>query len=64
LSGIPGSTATVRTFSANAILDNIVDDYLPLIDQMESEIDWIEDAVVAKPVPRLLRNSSPSNTAS
>ena len=41
-------------FFCHAILDNIVDDYLPLIDQMESEIDWIEDAVVAKPAPQTL----------
>lgn len=41
-------------FFCHAILDNIVDDYLPLIDEMESEIDWIEDAVVAKPAPQTL----------
>jgi magnesium transporter len=41
-------------FFCHAILDGIVDDYLPLIDQMESEIDWIEDAVVAKPAPQTL----------
>lgn len=41
-------------FFCHAILDNIVDDYLPLIDEMESEIDWIEDVVVAKPAPQTL----------
>ena len=41
-------------FFCHAILDGIVDDYLPLIDQMESEIDWIEDAVVARPAPQTL----------
>jgi magnesium transporter len=41
-------------FFCHSILDNIVDDYMPLIDQMESEIDWIEDTVVARPNPDTL----------
>jgi len=41
-------------FFCHAILDTIVDEYLPLIDKMESEIDWIEDSVVAKPSPDTL----------
>lgn len=41
-------------FFCHAILDMLVDDYMPLIDKMESEIDWMEDAVVERPNPETL----------
>lgn len=42
-------------FFCHAILDTLVDDYMPLIDKMESEIDWMEDAVVERPNPETLQ---------
>lgn len=42
-------------FFCHAILDTLVDDYMPLIDKMESEIDWVEDAVVENPSPQTLQ---------
>lgn len=42
-------------FFCHAILDTLVDDYMPLIDKMESEIDWVEDAVVERPSPKTLQ---------
>ncbi len=41
-------------YVCHAILDHLVDDYLPLIDQMEEEIEWLEDKVLAKPDPQTL----------
>lgn len=36
------------------ILDFLVDDYMPLLDQMDDEIDWLEDTVLDKPDPSVL----------
>lgn len=41
-------------FLCHAVLDTLVDEYMPLIDQMESEIDWLEDQVLEKPTPATL----------
>jgi magnesium transporter len=41
-------------FLAHAILDRLVDEYLPLLDQMDDEIDRLEDRVLAQPKPVLL----------
>jgi magnesium transporter len=35
-------------------LDNIVDEYLPILDTMESEVEWLEDSVIEKPTPETL----------
>jgi magnesium transporter len=42
-------------FLCHAILDVVVDDYLPLIDKMDEEIDWLEDMVLEKPNPQTLQ---------
>ncbi len=42
-------------FLAHAILDSLVDDYLPLIDKMDEEIEWLEDQVLEKPRPETLQ---------
>lgn len=36
-------------FLCHAILDILVDDYMPLLDRMEDEIELLEDQVLAKP---------------
>jgi magnesium transporter len=41
-------------FLCHAILDYLVDEYMPLIDQMETEIEWLEDSVLEKPSPTTL----------
>lgn len=41
-------------FLCHAILDILVDEYMPLIDQMETEIEWLEDSVLEKPTPATL----------
>jgi magnesium transporter len=41
-------------FLCHAVLDNLVDEYMPLIDQMESEIEFLEDSVLEKPAPATL----------
>jgi magnesium transporter len=41
-------------FLTHAILDALVDDYMPLIDQMDEEIEWLEDRVLEKPNPETL----------
>lgn len=41
-------------FLCHTILDVIVDDYMPIIDQMESEVEWLEDKVIEKPSPETL----------
>lgn len=42
-------------FLCHAVLDNLVDEYMPLIDQMEDEIEWLEDSVLEKPTPETLQ---------
>jgi len=41
-------------FICHALLDSIVDEYLPVIDKMEMEIEWLEDSVLEKPNPETL----------
>lgn len=41
-------------FLCHAVLDVVVDEYMPVIDQMEDEIELLEDLVIARPQPRTL----------
>ena len=41
-------------FLCHAILDVLVDDYMPVIDKMDEEIEWMEELVLAKPTPMIL----------
>lgn len=41
-------------FLCHSVLDHLVDDYFPLIDQMDDEIDKLEDQVLQKPDPKIL----------
>ena len=41
-------------FLCHAVLDVLVDDYMPIIDHMEDEIEWLEDLVIARPQPRTM----------
>lgn len=41
-------------FLCHALLDKLVDDYMPLIDQMEEDIERLEDLVLAQPKPETL----------
>lgn len=41
-------------FLCHGILDHLVDHYLPLIDQMDEEIENLEDRVLEKPDPAIL----------
>jgi magnesium transporter len=42
-------------FLCHAILDALVDEYLPLLDRMDEEIEWLEDKVLEKPQPGTLQ---------
>lgn len=42
-------------FLAHAILDAMVDAYLPMLDQMDDEIGWLEDQVLETPDPKTLQ---------
>lgn len=42
-------------FLCHTILDHIVDEYMPIIDEMESEVEWLEDSVIEKPTPETLQ---------
>jgi magnesium transporter len=41
-------------FLCHAILDALVDEYMPLIDQMDDEVEILEDIVLEKPSPATL----------
>lgn len=41
-------------FLCHAILDALVDEYMPLIDQMDTEVEILEDSVLEKPEPKTL----------
>ena len=41
-------------FLCHAVLDAMVDEYMPVIDKMEDEIEWLEDLVLSKPNPKTL----------
>jgi len=36
-------------FLCHAVLDTLVDEYMPLLDQMDEEVEWLEDQVLANP---------------
>jgi len=42
-------------FLCHTILDEVVDEYMPLIDSMETEVEWIEDSTMEKPTPATLQ---------
>ncbi len=42
-------------FLCHAILDALVDDYMPIIDKMESDVEWLEDSVLEKPKSETLQ---------
>ncbi len=41
-------------FLFHALLDQIVDDFIPHLDQLEEEIDYLEEAVLSNPDPKTL----------
>lgn len=41
-------------FLCHAILDRLVDGYMPVLDELDEEIDLLEDLVMAKPEPHTL----------
>ncbi len=41
-------------FLSYAILDHLVDDYMPLLDKMDEEIEWLEDQVLATPTSQVM----------
>jgi len=41
-------------FLCHAVLDALVDEFMPIIDKMEDEIDWLEDLVISKPNPQTM----------
>ncbi len=47
-------TSRGSDFLCHAILDALVDDYMPLIDTMDEEIEYLEDRVLQKPDPATL----------
>jgi len=42
-------------FLCHTVLDALVDDYMPLIDKMESDVEWLEDSVLEKPKTETLQ---------
>jgi magnesium transporter len=42
-------------FLCHAILDVIVDNYMPILDKMDEEIEWLEDQVLTTPRPETLQ---------
>lgn len=43
-------------FLCYGILDAIVDDYMPVLDQIDDELERLEDLVLERPLPHLLSN--------
>jgi magnesium transporter len=41
-------------FLCHAVLDVLVDEYMPIIDKMDEDIEWLEDQVLAKPNPQTM----------
>lgn len=41
-------------FLCHAVLDVLVDQYMPILDQMDEEIEWLEDQVLSRPEPKTL----------
>jgi magnesium transporter len=42
-------------FLCHSLLDGLVDEYLPLIDHMEADVEWLEDSVLENPTPSTLQ---------
>jgi len=42
-------------FLCHAVLDAMVDEYMPIIDKMDQEIEWLEDQVLEKPDPKTMQ---------
>jgi magnesium transporter len=42
-------------FLCHAVIDHLVDGYMPIIDQMDEDIEWLEDKVLEKPNPETLQ---------
>lgn len=42
-------------FLCHSLLDGLVDEYLPLIDHLESDVEWLEDSVLENPTPSTLQ---------
>ena len=42
-------------FLCHAILDYLVDEYFPVLEAMDEEIDWLEDQVLSSPRPEILK---------
>jgi magnesium transporter len=42
-------------FLCHGVLDKLVDDYLPILDKLDDEIEWLEDQVLEKPQPKTLQ---------
>jgi magnesium transporter len=42
-------------FLCYALLDKLVDDYLPILDTLDDEIEWLEDSVLERPQPEILQ---------
>lgn len=41
-------------FLCHAVLDALVDAYMPIIDKMDEEIEWLEDQVLERPNPQTM----------
>ena len=41
-------------FLCHAVLDALVDEYMPVIDLMDDEIEWLEDLVLENPTPETM----------
>lgn len=41
-------------FLCHAVLNRLVDDYMPVLDHLDEEIEWLEDQVLSKPTPNTL----------
>jgi magnesium transporter len=41
-------------FMCHRLLDYLVDDYMPVLDNLDDEIEWLEDQVLERPSPQLL----------
>lgn len=42
-------------FLCHAVLDALVDEYMPVIDQLDDQIEWLEDQVLSKPNPTTIQ---------
>jgi magnesium transporter len=42
-------------FLCHAVMDALVDEYMPIIDLMDDEIEWLEDLVLENPTPKIMQ---------